>query len=131
MFQARHLDRFIASDLSKQDWLNAVNFVQSKITYEVIASAMTNMPEEIYNNSSMEIGDKLKTRIKDLEKYVLEYYDMLSPDVDIIGSNKDEYFEILRNDDGSVNVEILIKIILANVMILYIPEYFSKMKQKI
>ena len=31
MNQARHLDRFIASDLSKRDWIDAAEFVQTRI----------------------------------------------------------------------------------------------------
>ena len=106
MFQARHLDRFIASDLSKQDWLDAAKFVQNRITDKVIEDAIQNMPKEIYTVSGQEIETKLKVRIKDLDKYVLEYYDMISPEVDIVGSNLKEYFHVVRDNDGSVQVKV-------------------------
>ena len=106
MFQARHLDRFIASDLSKQNWLDAAKFVQTRITDEVIEDAIQNMPPEIYTISGQEIENKLKARIKDLDKYVLEYYDMISSEVDIVGSNLKEYFHVIRNNDGSVHVKV-------------------------
>jgi len=38
MWQARHLDRFVASDLDKTDWIRAANFVQDKITDETRSS---------------------------------------------------------------------------------------------
>jgi hypothetical protein len=105
MWQARHLDRFVAADLDKSDWIKAANFVQTRINDEVIEKAIREMPEEIYNVSAWEIEAKLKKRIKDLDKYAAEYYEMLSPEVDIVGSNDKEYFDILRKDDGSVIVK--------------------------
>lgn len=106
MFQARHLDRFLASSLSKQDWIDAAQFVQSRISDDVIKSAVKNMPAEVYEDSGKEIEDKLKVRIKDLQKYVEEYYEMISDEVDVVGSNKREYFDVLRNNDGSVLVTV-------------------------
>lgn len=106
MFQARHLDRFIASDLSKEDWLNAAYFVQKRITNKTIEKAVRNMPIETYDISGKEIESKLKQRIKDLDKYVIDYYDMISTEVDIVGSNKDEYFDVEVTNGGSVIVNI-------------------------
>jgi hypothetical protein len=106
MWQARHLDRFIAADLDKSDWIKAANFVQTRIGDEVIEKAIGEMPEEIYNVSGREIEAKLKKRINDLDKYAAEYYEMLALEVDIVGSNDKEYFDIQRNDDGSVIVKV-------------------------
>ena len=106
MFQARHLDRFIAADLSKKEWLDAAYFVQERITDEVIEKAVRNMPKETYELSGRIIEDKLKSRIKDLDEYVLEYYEMIALEIDIVGSNKREYFDIKRNSDGSVDVNV-------------------------
>lgn len=105
MFQARHLDRFIVSDLSKDDWLNAAKFVQEKLNNEIIDKAIRNMPEEVYEISGKEIASKLKVRIKDLDKYIIEYYEMLAPEVDIVGSNKEEYFDINIIDERIVKVQ--------------------------
>ena len=104
MWQARHLDRFIAADLDKSDWIKAANFVQDRISDQVIEHAVRHMPSETYTISGKEIEAKLKNRIRDLEKYAIEYYEMLAPEVDVVGSNDKEYFDIRRNDDGSVTV---------------------------
>ena len=106
MYQARHLDRFIGSELSKKDWLKAAEILQKSITDEVIEEAISGMPPEVYNISGKEIEDKLKVRRDDLDKYALEYYLMLAKEVDIVGSNKKEYFEVTRLDDGKVEVTI-------------------------
>lgn len=104
MWQARHLDRFIASDLDKADWIRAANFVQERISDEVIENAIKYMPREVYNLSGKEIESKLKQRVRDLEKYAIEYYEMLAPEVDVVGSNDKEYFDVHRNEDGTVQV---------------------------
>jgi Omp85 superfamily domain len=106
MNQARHLDRFLASDLTKEDWIEAAKFVQSRITDSVIESAIRNMPKEIYELSGKEIESKLKARVKDLEIYTAEYYEMISPEVDIVGSNKKEFFDVIRNTDETVTVNV-------------------------
>ncbi|RKY93330.1 MAG: hypothetical protein DRQ01_04995, partial [Ignavibacteriae bacterium] len=106
MFQGRHLDRFIASNLSKQDWLDAAHFVQQQISDEIIEKAVRNLPKESFEISGIEIEKKLKARIKDLDKYVLEYYHMIASEVDVVGSNKKEYFEAIRKTDGTVDINI-------------------------
>jgi hypothetical protein len=102
--QARHLDRLIANELSKDDWLEAAKLVQEKITDEVIAQAVKNMPEEIYALSGKTIEAKLRARVKHLDRDILKYYALLAKEVDVVGSNKREYFEVTRNPDGSVSV---------------------------
>lgn len=106
MWQARHLDRFVAADLNRVDWIRAANFVQEKITNDVITQAVQNMPAEIYDLSGKVIEDKLRQRIKDLEGYAIEYYEMLAEEVDVVGSNEREYFKVIRNSDGSVQVTV-------------------------
>ncbi|MCP5063659.1 MAG: hypothetical protein GY936_14525 [Ignavibacteriae bacterium] len=106
MFQARHLDRFIAAELSKKDWMDAVHFVQQNITDQIIERAIRNMPKEIYELSGKEIEDKLKVRIKDLHKYVKEYYEMIALEVDVVGSAKKEFFNAKHIKDGSVEVNV-------------------------
>ncbi|TRX46450.1 BamA/TamA family outer membrane protein [Fulvivirga sp. M361] len=105
-WQSRHFDRFLLSELSKQDWEAAAAYIQSKITDDVIEEAIKKMPEEIYPLSGQEIEGKLKQRLKDLKKYATEYYRMLSKEVDVVGSNKKEHFEVIREPNGSVKVTV-------------------------
>ncbi|UII28150.1 BamA/TamA family outer membrane protein [Fulvivirga maritima] len=106
MWQARHMDKALANESSKQDWIAAANDIQNKITDDIIHKAVLNMPPEIYNPDGKEIEDKLKARIKDLDKYAVEYYLMLAKEVDIVGSEKHEYFDVVRKEDGSVDVTV-------------------------
>ncbi len=105
MFQGRHLDRYAGSKLTKEDWINAAKIVQEKMTDEVIAHAISNMPKENDEHTNKTLEEKLRSRRRDLPRGILQYYhDMLAKDVDVVGSNKREYFAVSRNTDGTVDV---------------------------
>ena len=66
MWQARHLDRFVASEVTKEQWIKAAQEIQASITEKDIEEGVRKMPAEIYNPDGSEIEAKLKARIKDL-----------------------------------------------------------------
>jgi len=106
MWQARHLDRFATNSLSKADWIKAATDIQHAITDTDVDEAIAQMPHEIYNTDGKEIAAKLKARLEDLPRYAEEYYNMLSREVDITGTNKSEYFHITRHADGSATITV-------------------------
>lgn len=105
-YSARHLDRSLLTDASREDWLAATKRLQATFSDEIIEEAMQAMPLEIYENSSREIAAQLVQRRKDLDRYIEEYYLLLAKEVDIWGSNEREYFDIVRHADGSVSVAV-------------------------
>ncbi|MFK8007281.1 MAG: ShlB/FhaC/HecB family hemolysin secretion/activation protein [Saprospiraceae bacterium] len=109
MYQAIHMDRFLSTTGTKEDWLAAAKSIQENISDEEIDQAVLKMPLEIQTTSGSTIAKKLKSRIKHLDKYAGWYYDYLAKYVDVIGSNKAEYFEITRMDNGNVNLKIFNK----------------------
>ncbi len=106
MYQAIHMDRFLSTTATKEDWLAAARSIQDNISEEEIDQAVLKMPIEIQDKSGKTIAKKLKSRIKHLEKYAGWYYDYLAEYIDVIGSNDKEYFEITRMDDGNINLKI-------------------------
>ncbi|MEJ1237996.1 BamA/TamA family outer membrane protein [Chryseolinea sp. T2] len=106
MWQARHLDRFVTSDVTKDQWINAAEEIQRSIDDKDIEEGVRKMPAEIYHPDGSEIETKLKARIKDLPVYAEHYYNMLSREVDVVGSNKKEYFHAVRNADGTIRVAV-------------------------
>src|SRR5690606_13286513 len=58
------------------------------------------------NLSAPDISRKLKNRRKNLNKAVDKYYLMLAEQVDVTGSNKHEYFEVKRLENGNVDVKV-------------------------
>ena len=106
MWQSRHLDRFLGSELTLDDWTKAARDIQSSFTPQDIDSAFKALPEEAQDENSTEIAAKLMARLQDVETYTEQHYRMLAREVDICGSNKTELFEVSRNDDGSVDVAV-------------------------
>lgn len=103
-YQSRHMDRFLANEMSKNDWVSAARKIQRIFNDENIATAMKELPREVYLLDGKEIERKLKLRLKDLQTYAAKYYSILAKEVDVVGSVEDELFEVHRNLDGSVTV---------------------------
>jgi hypothetical protein len=100
-WEARDFDRLFLNSLDEEDWKRSLQAVKTKLTDQVIVDAVKRMPPDIYSIRGEEIIDKLKVR-RDLltEKNALKYYKFLSKEVNIIGSNKKEYFKISKAPKG-------------------------------
>jgi hypothetical protein len=105
-FAARNLDRFFLNELTEDDWKKATDDFLSHMTDAVIDNAIDKQPREIRDIS----GEKLKRILKERRKYLAEetmkYFHFLSEIVDVTGSDKKELFDITRNDDGSVHLQV-------------------------
>jgi hypothetical protein len=106
-FNGKNIDRAFMSELNEEDWKKAVNVFLSKMTDEVIEKALQLQPKEIRNlPRNQEIIQKLKDRRNYFSGEMMEYYRFLSKVVSVTGSDKTEVFDITRNNDGSVLVQI-------------------------
>ncbi|GEO02777.1 hypothetical protein AAE02nite_04410 [Adhaeribacter aerolatus] len=106
---ARHLDRLLLTSLNKQDWLNLATYLQNKMTDQVIHEAIAQLPPEIIPTDGQEIGRRLKARRERLPQALEAYYKLLARYVDVVGSNKNEYFKVERLPDASVRVQVFEK----------------------
>ncbi|HSI90844.1 MAG TPA: hypothetical protein VK927_06970, partial [Adhaeribacter sp.] len=106
---ARYLDQALLSPLNRQDFQRIAAELQQEMTDETIDKAILAAPAEVAPVSGYEIGAKLKARIKKLPKALDAYYLNLAKVVDILGSNKDEYFLIERLEGGQVRVQQFVK----------------------
>ncbi len=104
MWQARHLDRLAANEMTRTDWTGAARYIQEHIDAKDIERAVRAMPAETYDLSGRIIEEKLLSRLSGLPGYAEVYYEMLAKEVDVVGSGKKEYFDVSRNADGSVKV---------------------------
>lgn len=105
-FAARNLDRFFLNGLSEQDWQDEVSKFLPKMTDQVIEKALAQQPREIQYLSTAKLINTLKERRKYLAQEVMEYYRFLAEQVDVTTSDKKEFFDITRNDDGSLTLKI-------------------------
>ena len=105
-FAARNLDRFFLNELTEEDWKKEAESFVSKMTDAVIDNAMAQQPKEIKDISAGKIAQTLKERRNYLVGEVMEYYRFLSEIVSVTSSDKKELYDITRNEDGSVLVQV-------------------------
>ena len=106
-FAARNLDRFFLNALTAADWQKAVDDFIPKMTDQVIENALAMQPAEIralpHNQS---IITTLKERRQYMAEEVMQYYRFLAEEVTVTASDKHDLFDITRNDDGSMLVQV-------------------------
>jgi hypothetical protein len=104
-FPARHLDRQMANETTLQQWVSTAKELQTLLTDGVIESSVKEMPPEVFPFSGTEIIAKLKSRRDHLVAFATDYYKSLAKEVDIIGSEKEELFEITILNDLATKIE--------------------------
>lgn len=104
-FNARYFDRSFLSALSKSDWEKEVEEFLPRMTDDVVEQAMSKQPAEIKGYKQAWITETLKARRAYLMQEMLDYYTFLAKEVDVVGSDKREMFEVNRTDSGSVLVK--------------------------
>ncbi|HET6541632.1 MAG TPA: BamA/TamA family outer membrane protein, partial [Chryseolinea sp.] len=104
-FNARYFDRFFLTEPSEEDWINAAKDLQMRLTDDVIERSIQEWPDEIYRLDGAEVIRKLKARRDKLAEDAVEHYKFLAREVTVLGSNKSEYFEVVRLPTGDVRVK--------------------------
>ncbi|HSB94438.1 MAG TPA: metallophosphoesterase, partial [Flavitalea sp.] len=105
-FNARYFDRTFLNQMTTEEWVAATDELINEMTDKQIEKALAQQPKEIYKFSAPTIIKTLKERRKFLKEDALTYYKFLAQEVDITGSDKREFFNVMRNDDGSVDVTV-------------------------
>ncbi len=77
------------------DWEEIAADMQSRLTDQVIEDAFLAWPEAIYSIDAEEIIQKLKSRRDDLVEYAEKFYRIIAVEVEILGTHKHEYFEVV------------------------------------
>lgn len=104
-WSARDFDRVFLNRLDKNVWANTISDFQKNITDTVIKTAVSKMPPEITVDGTT-ITRKLQNRKQDLPRKALKYYDFLSKNVNVVGSNQKEYFKITSTDSNGLEVKV-------------------------
>ena len=98
-YEARDIDRFFLTNLTKNDWENIIDSFQLNLTDAAIQKSLTNLPPEIYPLDAKKISEKLISRRNELKTQGMRYYRFLAKRVKITGSNDDEYFNVKNAGD--------------------------------
>ncbi|MFT6963904.1 MAG: hypothetical protein ACJAWV_003642 [Flammeovirgaceae bacterium] len=105
-FNARYFDRTFMAEASKEVWLAMADSLKKSLTDEVIEDAIKDFPKEIYQHHGDDIIAKLKKRREDLSKYAEDLYTFLARTVNVVGSDKHEYFKVERLDNDNTRVRV-------------------------
>lgn len=105
-WSARLVDRTFLNSLSWEDWEEQVLFIQENLTDEDIERSFDNWPPKAKEISVERISNSIKTRRADLMKIARAHYEFISQSVNIIGSEKEERFEVKKLDKKQTEVKV-------------------------
>ncbi len=105
-FSGRHLDRRFLNDLDYGAWQKVTEAFLARLTDEVIAQAVRNLPPEIYAKSGAALTQKLVARRGLMRQASDQFYKHLAKFVDLKTSNQGEFAAISRQSNGDVDVKI-------------------------
>jgi hypothetical protein len=80
--------------------------LQRALTDAAIDAAVHRLPPEYYRIDGARMAAKLKARRSSLPRLARSYYELLATEAEIHGSAEAESAEIVRGDDGSVDVQV-------------------------
>ena len=103
-FSARNVDQQFLNEPTKEDWKNAISFIQANLTDSAIRTGVSAMPEDVNKISGETIIKRLIQRRDNLENYGMRYYSILGQHVTINGSAKKETFVIDFNNKKQVSI---------------------------
>ncbi|HEX6426594.1 MAG TPA: BamA/TamA family outer membrane protein [Niastella sp.] len=103
---SKDFDRLFLNEIDRTAWDSVTTSFRQQVTDTAIKKAVHQMPPEIYAINGPKTIDKLISRRDDLEKKSLKYYDFLAKQVNVLGSNKTEYFKVF-NEGKNIRVQVL------------------------
>lgn len=105
MMTGRWFDRSFLNAMSEKEFLEAARELSVKMTDGVIDTALHQMPSGIYSLHGKEMAEKLKARRATLVNNANDYYQFLAREVDVVGSNKREWFEGEWQSNGNFKLQ--------------------------
>ncbi|MFD2515959.1 hypothetical protein ACFSRY_18955 [Pontibacter locisalis] len=86
----RNLDELLLAEFPREAWLTEAKTFKALLTDEIIENAFRELPDTIYALTADRIIEKLKSRREQLPRVAEAYFESLSREADIVGSDKHE-----------------------------------------
>lgn len=99
-WEERDFDRIFMNNLDRAKWESLISDFQKRVNDSVIQLAVKKLPPEIFNLDSIQLVQKLISRKNLLSKEGIKYYHFLAKEVNVTGSNENEYFSISNVGNG-------------------------------
>ncbi len=98
------LDLALLNETARKTWLEQAKYIKENLTATVIEKAFESFPNEVRDETVVEIKRVLLARIAGIEETADEYYRILNKNVVITGTDKDDWFEIEYLNKNKVEV---------------------------
>lgn len=108
-YNARHFDRSYLNQLEKEEWIELAEEMTTQLSDEVIKASIDALPDPIKELRSAAYTEAFKTRKFKLREWATEHYKFLAKYVDVVGTNKNEFFSAERTPDNKVKVQVFQK----------------------
>jgi len=100
------IDRYLLSDIEKDDWMRIARDVQARLTDDVIDESLRRLPDEYFELRGEEIVATLRSRRDRLVELAEAYYAYLADTVDVYCTNASESVTIEASENGDVVVSV-------------------------
>ena len=100
------LDLIFLRSATEKQWHNQAKFIQEHISDADIDNAFKNLPQEVQDETVLDIQQKLKERKKKLDLYATQYVIALSEKVPLAGTVNKDKFVVSKDMKGLVTVKI-------------------------
>ena len=104
--QSYHLDIALINHTSKTVWDSQIKQIITNLTEAKIDDAFSNLPKEINQETTLELKEKLKGRLENLERIADDYYNFIQKHTLVRGTNKSDWIEVERQPNGKTRVSI-------------------------
>jgi len=98
------LDLALLNETTRETWLKEAKYIRENLTSDVIDKAFLSFPEEVRDETVVEIKRVLLSRIASIEETAAEYYRILNKYAVVIGTDKDDWFEIEYLNKNEVEI---------------------------
>jgi hypothetical protein len=99
------LDRALLKRTNKNDWIKEATFLQNAIDENLLNAAFKKLPIEVQDSTTEEIKQHFLKRKNNLVAIAERYYDVFIKFQMLTGTDKDDYFDITRNADGTTDIQ--------------------------
>lgn len=100
------LDLALLGETEKSQWLAQAKYVQENVTPDVIDKAFKMFPEEVRDETVTEIKHILLERLSHIQETADAYYKVLNKYAVVVGTDKDDWFEINRLNNKETEVKV-------------------------
>ena len=101
-------DRVFLTEVNREEMIAEARYIQENLSPGLIDSAMQRMPKEVlpYSLDQENIAGKLKERLTQLDRFAGEYYETLAENVNVLGTDNDDYFLLEGLANGDLHVQV-------------------------